>query len=112
MKTRSKKRWKEAGNGETPLKEPSGERLFASCYVISIFLLALISTTLSCLLGWLVSLITRRLPYMLNVGLGLVYSLGMTVTLVSIALLVCLDAGLFAFLHSPAAQRRWDMIGQ
>ena len=30
-------------------------------YVISAFLLALISTTLSCLLGWLVSLITRRI---------------------------------------------------
>ena len=30
-------------------------------YVLSIFLLALISTTLSCLLGWLVSLITRRI---------------------------------------------------
>ena len=29
--------------------------------MISIFLLALISTTLSCLLGWLVSVITRQL---------------------------------------------------
>ena len=33
-------------------------------------------------------------------------------TLISIGLLVCLNAGMFAFLHSPAAQRRWDKIGQ
>ncbi len=35
-----------------------------------------------------------------------------TMTLISIGLLVCLNASMFAFLHSPAAQRRWDKIGQ
>ena len=32
--------------------------------------------------------------------------------LISIGLLVCLNIGMFVFLHSAAAQRRWDTIGQ
>ena len=36
----------------------------------------------------------------------------MTITLISIGLLVCLNIGMFAFLHSAAAQRRWNSIGQ
>ena len=32
--------------------------------------------------------------------------------LISIGLLVCLNIGMFVFLHSAAAQKRWDTIGQ
>lgn len=36
----------------------------------------------------------------------------MTITLTGIGLPVCLNSGMFAFLHSAAAQRRWNKIGQ
>ena len=35
-----------------------------------------------------------------------------TITLISIGLLVCLNAGMFAFLHSSAAQKCWNRVGQ
>ena len=35
-----------------------------------------------------------------------------TMTLISLGLLVCLNIGMFVFLHSAAVQKRWDTIGQ
>ena len=34
-----------------------------------------------------------------------------TITLITVGLLLCMDAGMFAFLHSAPAQRRWDRVG-